>query len=226
MDNAKPTRKAGRPREFCMEKALDTALHLFWRKGYEGTSLSDLTEAIGVNRPSLYAAFGSKAELFRLVLDRYSARCDPAFSAALAQPTARGVAEALLLPAPACTHERAAGCLLVRGALTCSDESEAIRAELASRREAMVEALRGRFEQAEADSDFPAEARPADMARYVVTVMNGMAVQAAGGAGTDDLRRVAEVALRVWPGENTGLNPRALKEQPPTFVGEERHRNT
>ena len=200
MDNVKTARKAGRPREFCTEKALDTALTLFWRKGYEGTSLSDLTEAIGVNRPSLYAAFGSKEKLFRRVLERYAERYGPAFSAALAQPTARGVAEALLF---LYAHERAAseapGCLLVRGALVCSDESDAIRVELAARREAMVSALRVRFEHAQADGDFPAEARPADLARYVVTVMNGMSVQAAGSAKADDLRRVAEVALAAWP---------------------------
>ena len=203
MDEVKLSKKAGRPRGFCPEEALETALQLFWRKGYEGTSMSDLTEAIGVNRPSLYAAFGSKEALFRKVLDRYTARYDPSLSAALARPTARGVAEALLCSIPAYACERAgpeaAGCLLVQGALACSDESDAIRVELAARREAMVKALRVRFEQAQADGDFPADARPADMARYVVTVMNGMSVQAAGGAGADDLRGVAEVALGAWP---------------------------
>lgn len=182
---------------------MEIALQLFWRKGYEGTSVSDLTEAIGVNRPSLYAAFGSKEELFRKVLNRYAAQHEPAMSVALAQPTARGVAEALLIPIPAYACERArpgaAGCLLVQGALVCSDESDAIRVELAARREAMVTALRVRFEQAQAEGDFLAEAEPADMARYVVTVMNGMSVQAAGGAGADELRRVAEIALRAWP---------------------------
>ncbi len=206
MDEVKLSKKAGRPRGFCLEEALETALHLFWHKGYEGTSVSDLTEAIGINRPSLYAAFGSKEELFRQVLDRYAAQHNPAVEAALARPTARGVAEALLSSTPAYACERAGpgatGCLLVQGALACSDESDAVRVELAARREAMVAALRVRFERAQAEGDFPAEAEPADMARYVVTVMNGMSVQAAGGAGADDLRRVAEVALKAWP-ENT-----------------------
>ena len=203
MDEVKLSKKVGRPRGFCPEEALDTALHLFWRKGYEGTSVSDLTEAIGVNRPSLYAAFGSKEALFRRVLDRYAAQHEPAMSAALARPTARGVAEALLSAIPVHACERAGpeatGCLLVQGALVCSDESDAIRVELAARREAMVTALRDRFEQAQTDGDFPADSQPADMARYIVTVMNGMSVQAAGGAGADDLRRVAEVALGAWP---------------------------
>ena len=200
MNDIKLSKKAGRPREFCTEQALDIALHLFRRKGYEGTSLSDLTEAIGVNRPSLYAAFGSKEALFRRVLDRYAAQHDPALTAALAQPTARGVAEALLLTdGRAAAASEVSGCLLVQGALACSDEGDSIRHELSRRREAMVAALRVRFERAQAEGDFPAGVQPADMARYVVTVMNGMSVQAAGGAGADDLRGVAEVALGAWP---------------------------
>src|SRR5256885_9967527 len=86
----------GRPREFDADKALDAALLLFWRHGYEGTSLAALTDAMGINVPSLYAAFGNKESLFRMVLDRYLK--GPAFylPKALKEPTARGVAEALL----------------------------------------------------------------------------------------------------------------------------------
>lgn len=200
MENAIPSKKAGRPREFCMEQALDIALHLFWRKGYEGTSLSDLTTAIGVSRPSLYAAFGNKEELFRKALDRYAEKYDTALMAALAQPTAYGVAEALLL---ASAHEpsesEAPGCLLVQGALACSDEGNGVRYELSRRREVTVKVLCRRFEQAKVEGDITANAEPADIARYVVTVMNGMSVQAAGGAGAADLRRVAKIALRAWP---------------------------
>ena len=200
MKSVVSSKKAGRPREFCTEQALEIALHLFWRKGYEGTSLTDLTDAIGVNRPSLYAAFGSKEELFRLVLDRYAEKYDAALTAALARPTARGVAEALLLssardPSPT----EASGCLLVQGALVCSDAGDSIRHELSRRREAMVMVLRRRFESAKAEGDVTVCAGPADLARYVVTVMNGMAVQSAGGAETDTLRRVAEIALAMWP---------------------------
>ncbi len=200
MGNAISSKKAGRPREFCLEEALETALQLFRRKGYEGTSMSDLTEAIGVNRPSLYAAFGSKEELFRRVLERYAAGCNAVVGAALAQPTARGVAEALLRAsalAPVSESETA-GCLLVQGALACSAASDAVRVELAARREVLVNTLRGRFERAQAEGDFPAQADPADMARYVVTILNGMSVQAAGGAGADALRRVAALALKAF----------------------------
>lgn len=204
MNEVRLSKKAGRPRSFCTELALDKALSLFWRKGYEGTSLSDLTEAIGVSRPSLYAAFGSKEELFRKVLDRYIARYEPSFSAALAQPTTRGTVEALLFSsAQEPSASEAPGCLLVLGALTCSDEALSVRHELSARREAMVGALQMRFERAQREKDFPAGGDPGDMARYVVTIMNGMAVQAAGGAGADVLRRVAEVALGAWPGNKT-----------------------
>ena len=196
--NEENKKKAGRPREFCTEQALETALQLFGRKGYEGTSLSDLTDAIGVNRPSLYAAFGSKEELFRKVLDRYAAHANSALDAALAQPTARRVAEALFSAAFNRTPSDAPGCLLVSGALACSDESETVRCELAARREASVAILRQRFEKAGA-GELPPGADPAGAARYLVTVLNGLAVQSAGGASPEDLRRVAEIAIAAWP---------------------------
>lgn len=199
------SKKAGRPREFCTEAALDAALQLFRRKGYEGTSLTDLTEAIGVNRPSLYAAFGSKEELFRKVLARYIEQSDPATSAALALPTARGVAEALLsASAGEVGQAECSGCLLVQGALACSDEGESVRRALSEQREATVETLRLRFEQAKAEGDLPASAEPADLARYIATIMNGMVVQTAGGASPEALHRVAEIALMAWPESASG----------------------
>ncbi len=201
MNDSKPPAKVGRPREFDVEEALDAAMHLFWDRGYEGTSLSDLTEATGVSRPCLYAAFGNKESLFRKALARYTELRDPITSAALAQPTARGVAAALLsASAEALAQPGHLGCLTVQAALAGSDGAEAIRRELSAQREAAVGTLRLRFEQAQAEGDFPPDAEPADLARYVVTVINGMAVQAAGGCGSDELHRVAEVALMAWPG--------------------------
>src|ERR1700730_12987718 len=103
----------GRPREFDTEKALDLAMELFWRKGYEGTSLSDLTSTLGITRPSLYAAFGNKEGLFRIVLDRYEARAGRYRSNALEAPTARAVARQLLEGAVVLHGDRSnpAGCL-------------------------------------------------------------------------------------------------------------------
>jgi AcrR family transcriptional regulator len=191
----------GRPREFDVDEALDRALEVFWRKGYEGTTLPDLTSAMGINRPSLYAAFGSKEELFRRALDRYAEGPAAYFRAALDEPTARAVAERLLAGTIDLVTgaQGPCGCFMVQAALACSEEAGAIRKELVSRRLAAEAAIRERFEHAHADGDLPVHACPADLARYLATVIQGMAVQAAGGASRAELRRVAALALRAWP---------------------------
>jgi AcrR family transcriptional regulator len=192
----------GRPREFDVDEALDRALKVFWRRGYEGATLPDLTAAMGINRPSLYAAFGSKEELFQKALDRYVKGPAAFVRDALNEPTARAVAERLLGGTIDLVTDRRnpRGCLIVQGALACGESGESVRREVAARGVAGEVALRQRFERAQADGDLPAEADPGDLARYVVTVMRGMAVQAAGSASREDLRRVSELALRAWPG--------------------------
>jgi AcrR family transcriptional regulator len=191
----------GRPREFDLDTALGRALEVFWRKGYEGTSLSDLTRAMGINRPSLYAAFGNKEALFRKVLERYVEGPAGYVREALEEPTARAVAERLLGGSvDRLTDPRGPwGCLIVQGALACGETAEPVRRELAAHRAAGEAAVRRRFERALADGDLPADSAPADLARYVLTVLRGMAVQAADGASRAELRRVVEVALRAWP---------------------------
>ncbi len=191
----------GRPREFDVDEALDSALRVFWRRGYEGATLPDLTAAMGINRPSLYAAFGSKEELFRKALDRYVAGPAAFVREALNEPTARAVAERLLGGTIDLVTDRRnpRGCLIVQSALACGETAESVRREVAARRVAGESAVRQRFERARAEGDLPAETDAADLARYVVTVMRGMAVQAAGGASRQDLRRVVELALRAWP---------------------------
>jgi AcrR family transcriptional regulator len=193
---------AGRPRTFCLDEALDVALKVFWRKGYEGTSIDDLTEAMGINRPSLYCAFGNKEQLFRKALDRYLGGAGALYAEAVGQPTARAVAERFL--AGTADHltdpEHPPGCLAVQGALSCGEAADPIRRELNARRAAAEATLRDRFERAKAEGDLSPDEDPADLARYLATVAQGMAVQAAGGASRDELRRVAETALRAWPG--------------------------
>jgi len=191
----------GRPREFDLDQALDRALSVFWHKGYEGATLPDLTRAMGINRPSLYAAFGNKEALFRKALDRYAAGPASHVVAALHQPTARAVVERLWYGAieMATNPQNPAGCLLVQGALVCGDAADAVRRDVAARRAAGVAALRRRLQRAIAERDLPADANPADLARYVATVTYGLAVQAAGGASRAQLRRVARLALRAWP---------------------------
>ena len=191
----------GRPRAFDVERALDAALKIFWAKGYEGASVDDLTAAMGINRPSLYAAFGNKEDLFRLVLERYGQGPAAHACAALQAPTARGVAEQMLNGTVALLtnprHPR--GCLVVQGALACGDGSACVQRELAATREAGVAALRKRFERARREGDLPRTANPADLARYVATVAHGLSVQAASGATRAELTRVVKTALRAWP---------------------------
>jgi AcrR family transcriptional regulator len=191
--------KRGRPRSFDADVALDQALEVFWRKGYEGASLQDLTEAMGINRPSLYGAFGNKEELYRKVLDRYAARSLDV-RAALEEGTAREVARRYLaLAADAVTDRRhPKGCLIVQG-VSSGDQGEPIRQELCSRRAASEAELRRRFERARKEGDLPKGASPAGLAAFLVTVVHGMSVQAAAGASRATLHKVAEMALRAWP---------------------------
>ncbi|MBA2125490.1 TetR family transcriptional regulator [Hyphomicrobium methylovorum] len=192
----------GRPREFDTDEALDKALHVFWERGYEGTSLSELTEAMGISRPSLYAAFGNKEDLFRLALDRY-ARQGPgaALQEALLQPTAKLVVDRLLRSVAIALTDpnNPRGCLAVQGALSCGEASQSIKQELCRRRAEGEKALAERFERAKADGDLPSSLEPAGLARFVMTVTQGMSVQAAGGASRDDLVAVADFALQAWP---------------------------
>jgi AcrR family transcriptional regulator len=195
------SRPAGRPRSFDTGKALDRALDVFWRKGYEGASLSDLTEAMGINRPSLYAAFGDKEKLFRNVLDRYAEGPASYSSVALQAPTSRAVVEQLLYgTADLLTSRRNPhGCLWVQGALACGNAADPVRRELISRRMAGEAALRRRLNRAKTDGDLPPDANPASLARYIATMTQGMSIQAAGGATRSELHRVIGIALQSWP---------------------------
>ncbi len=191
----------GRPRAFDLDGALDRALEVFWRQGYEGTALSDLTAAMKINRPSMYAAFGNKEQLFGKVLDRYLTGPGAYAAEALQAPTARMVVERLLYGAIELTTgpDTPHGCLSVRGTQACGPESEPMRRQVIARRKACEAALARRLERARSEGDLPADDDPADLARFVTTLTDGMAVQAAGGSGPDELRRVAQRALRAWP---------------------------
>lgn len=197
----KQTAPIGRPRAFDADRALDRALEVFWRRGYEGASLSELTEAMGINRPSLYAAFGDKESLFRRVLDRYAGGPAGYTQSALDAPTARAAVERLLEGAIELLSDphHPQGCLLVQGALTCGEGAGAVRRELAVRRAAGEAALRRRLDRARREGDLPRDARPGDLASFFAAVIHGMAVAAAGGADRRKLKRIAQTALSVWP---------------------------
>lgn len=192
---------SGRPRQFDVDKALDRAVEVFWRRGYEGASLPELTRAMGINRPSVYAAFGNKEQLFRKAVDRYQTGPQSYLTAALAKPTARAAVEAIFsgFIRMQRLQEKTRGCLIVSGALTCGEEAEPVRRELARLRQTAVKAFRNRFEQAVQDGDLPEGTDCGTLARYVATVLNGLAVQAASGASEKELRLVSALAMRAWP---------------------------
>ena len=191
----------GRPREFDPETAIAQAMRLFWRKGYEGTSLSDLTGELGITRPSLYAAFGNKEALFLRVLDRYDRETANFIEPALNAPTARELAEGLLYGACA-FHSDATnppGCLMVHGALIGSDASASVRKETNHRRGLLRDRIAERLKRAQADGELRADADPRALAGYLVAILRGIAVEAASGARPDDLRRIADIAMTALP---------------------------
>lgn len=191
----------GRHKKFDPDIALAAALDVFRRQGFEGASLTDLTNAMGIQRPSLYAAFGSKEELFRKALERYRTEC-PVFGAAvLGECSARAVAERLLYGSAdqQTDGEQSAGCLVTLGALLCSDEHVSVRQLLADTRQKTQESLQSRFDLAVTEGELPADTDTGSLARYLMAVVHGMAVMAASGTSRSALRDVAAFAMRAWP---------------------------
>jgi len=158
---------------------------------------------MGINPPSLYAAFGNKEGLFRKALDRYVEQHTRFWNEALAAPTARGTIEHLMhASADFLTQEKnPPGCLMVRGALSCSEAADAIREELASRRNAGEVLIRERVERAKLERELPADIHASDIACYVMTVLEGMSVRATGGATRAELHKVADMALCALPAD-------------------------
>lgn len=191
----------GRPREFDVEKVLDAALCVFWRKGYEGASYADLVEAAGVERPALYSAFGNKEALFRKALDRYYERYLDFIPEALTLPTAREVAAHILFKAIDLNtrHPDHLGCLAINGAIAGADESEPVRQAVIESRAAGEARIRERLERAKVEGDLPETAKPDVLAAFLMAVSHGMAVQAKAGFSRDMLEAVAEQALSTWP---------------------------
>ena len=193
--------RLGRPRTFDRDQALEAAMYVFWRQGYEGASLTALTDAMRINRPSLYAAFGDKAGLFREAVARYGTGPGRYVRRALGQPKARQVAEMLLRGAVAVATdpEYPGGCLWVQGALVASVEGEPIRAEMIAVRNGGTAQVCERFERARREGDLPADTDVLALTLFLVSVMNGLSVQASSGRGRAALNSVVELALKIWP---------------------------
>lgn len=189
----------GRPREFDAETALDQAMEVFWRHGYEGATIAQLTEAMGINPPSLYACFGNKEGLLKAALDRYTKLRGVWMDEVVAAPTARDVAERMLMGIADKQTDPAnpPGCLLVQGGIACGTGSESVPFELAARRAENEDQLRERFVRAKAEGDLKPTSDPAALARYVSAVSVGMGVMASSGADREALRQVADVAVQA-----------------------------
>jgi AcrR family transcriptional regulator len=192
----------GRHREYDVEKVLDAALCVFWRKGYEGASYADLTEAAGVERPALYSAFGNKEALFKRALERYHERFMTHIPEGLAKPTSREVAAHILYSSVELNtrYPDRTGCLGINGAVAGTDESEPVRQALIGFRAIGEQQLRERFERARAEGDLPASSRPDALAAFVMALLHGMAIQAKAGFDRDMLDAVVAQALSTWPG--------------------------
>lgn len=192
----------GRPREFDIDDALAAALRVFWSKGYEGASLTDLTGAMGITRPSLYAAFGNKEELFRKALDLYETEKLAYTRSALDAPTVKGVAERFLRGAivAQCSDCEPRGCLGVIASVACGAEAETIRDDVIARRASSRQAIIDRFDRGKNEGDLPADTDVEGLTNYLFAIVQGMAVQAGAGAKREDLQRVVDTSLAMWPG--------------------------
>jgi AcrR family transcriptional regulator len=191
----------GRPREFCVDQALAAALGVFWSKGYEGASMAELTQAMGITKPSLYAAFGNKEALFHKALELYEVEKLEYTREALKQPTARAVAEHFMrgaIDAQTSTCDPK-GCLGVISATACGAEADSIKADVIQRRASSQAALVERFERAKRDGDLPEHIDVGGLTSYLYAILQGMAVQSGSGASRADLESVVDTSLAMWP---------------------------
>jgi AcrR family transcriptional regulator len=195
-----PAKPRGRPRSFDREEALERAMQVFWKQGYEATSIHDLTRAMGINPPSLYAAFGDKERLFMEAVERYQRECGPAVACILDEAqTARGAIERLLMEsAGQMAHSGdPRGCMLITSATNCSAPS--VQSALAGRREEQKAALKGRIDRGVREGELPRGTDTAALADFYTTVLQGMAIRARDGATRKSLLAAAEAAMRAWP---------------------------
>jgi AcrR family transcriptional regulator len=200
----------GRPRTFDRDAALQAAMKTFWKLGYEGASMAELTEAMGINSPSLYAAFGSKEELFQEAVQLYLETEDRTTRSILDQePTARAAIHATLrhsagnLARPGFPH----GCLLILGDSNASSANKSVRDYLCQRRKELQAGLQQRLRRGIADGDVPANADVEAMAAFYMTLMRGLSLRARDGASREALVRVVDSAMAAWDSLTVGRAP-------------------
>ncbi|WP_432463849.1 MULTISPECIES: TetR/AcrR family transcriptional regulator [unclassified Agarivorans] len=190
----------GRPRNFDPAKALAAALQVFWEKGYEGASLNELTQAMGINKPSMYATFGNKEQLFFKAIELYEQRPNAYFYPALAKATAYQVAEHILQGAITNLSDptQPQGCVVIQAALSCGQSANSIKEALKDRRNQAGAALLQRFQRAQQEQDLRADASPEALAHYLATVLQGLNVHATNGASIQQLELIAKLTLATF----------------------------
>jgi AcrR family transcriptional regulator len=197
----------GRPRAFDREQALDQALQLFWAKGYEGTSLADLTTALGINAPSLYAAFESKPALYQAALNRYLAEQFKQLATMLAKASSarEGIADILHSVAAQFTQpDRPPGCPVASGVLRCAEANDEISQFTAEQRRTVRAMIQQRLQNDCAAGLLPVTLDTDALAGFYASVIQGMSVQAIDGASKAELLNIAEIALQAWPHTQSG----------------------
>ena len=199
----KPARKPrGRPLSFDRDAALETAMHVFWERGYEAASISDLTSAMGITPPSLYTAFGDKEQLFLEAIERYALGYGSAGARALVEePSARGAIERWLTEAAneltqPC-HPK--GCMVVMAATNCSAAAERVQDALLLRRTEAIASVGRRIQGGIDNGELPADTDAQDLANFYATIYQGMSMQAKDGATHESLMATVRTAMRSWP---------------------------
>jgi AcrR family transcriptional regulator len=203
MPTAKAPRKPrGRPLSFDRDAALETAMHVFWERGYEAASIADLTSAMGITPPSLYTAFGDKEQLFLEAIERYALGYGSAGARALdEEPTARGAIERWLLEAAneltqPC-HPK--GCMVVMAATNCSAAAERVQDALLLRRTQAIANVGRRIQGGIDSGELPPDTDAKDLANFYATIYQGMSMQAKDGATHESLLATVRTAMRSWP---------------------------
>lgn len=194
--------RTGRPRSFDRDRALEDAIAVFWEHGYDATSVSMLTKALGIGAPSLYAAFGDKRALFLEALDRYLDTYAAFTRRTLAEETGARDAVRRLLHEAAAAYTRPGlphGCMLISAATNCSPQSADVAAHLRDLREAGTRALEDALRAAVRTGELPAHTDARGLASFYAAVMQGMSARARDGAAQSELEQIAETALRAWP---------------------------
>lgn len=200
----------GRPRSFDRLAALERAMEVFWERGYQAAAMSDLTQAMGINSPSLYAAFGSKEELYRTAIGHFAAtESDDILSPLQNEPTARAALEGYLMASARIFTRpgRPPGCMVVLSAVNAigvGDETSRILREMRAGSVTMIE---DRLRRAINEGELPVTLDPHPIASYYVTVQQGMSIQARDGASRPMLEMIAQGAMTAW---DSLTRPRAV----------------